>query len=133
MREHRQHELAAHGGKCLQQPHEIRLVERSVVVAAVAAHIGRIDKMEGFGRIVAPDEMNAVFALDNNMFQPPAQLLGEGFAGIAEFLRRGPLRSYPNVPSIIEAKPNFVHTHTAHARSTDVKKVGWALICRAWA
>lgn len=114
MREHRQHELAAHGSKRLQQPHEIRLVERSVVVAAVAAHIGRIDEMEGFGHVVAPDEMNAVFALDNNMFQPTTQLLGEGFAGIAEFLRRGPraviperavdhrgkaqLRTYPHGP-----------------------------------
>lgn len=114
MREHRQHELAAHGGEHLQQPHEIRFVERSVVVAAVAAHIGRIDEMEGVGRVVASDEMNAIFALDNNMFQSPAQLLSEGFAGIAEFLRCGPrtvipkravdhrgkaqLRTYPHGP-----------------------------------
>ena len=72
MRKHRQHELAAHGGERPQQPHEIRFVECSVVVAAIAANIGWIDEMKGVGRIVAFDKMNAVLALNHNMFQSSA-------------------------------------------------------------
>ena len=43
---------------------------------------------------------------------------------LRSFLGIMPPKSYPNVPSIIEANDILQSAHTAHARSTGVKNCG---------
>lgn len=75
------------------------LVERILVMAAIGIHIGRINEMERFGGIVAGYHIECSAILYGHVIQP----------------------SYPNVPYIIEANEILQRTHTAHARSMEVK------------
>lgn len=88
VRKHREHELPFDRRERVEQPRKILLVERTVVVSAVAADIRRIDEVERFGTVVAADDIDAVLALDRNAVEAAAQLLREGFFRIAEFQRR---------------------------------------------
>lgn len=88
VREHREHELPFDRRERVEQPRKILLVERAVVVSAVAADIGRIDEVERVGTVVAADDIDAILALDRNAAEAAAQLLREGFFRIAEFQRR---------------------------------------------
>lgn len=88
MREHRQHELAFDPGEDGEQLLEIGFVERPVVVAAVGADIRGIHEVEGPFAIVTPDQTDTILAFDSHMVEAAAQLLGEGFLRVAEFLGR---------------------------------------------
>ena len=66
VRKHREHELALDRSERIEQSRKISLVERTVVVPAVAADIGRVDEMERTLAVVAFDEIDAVLALDRN-------------------------------------------------------------------
>lgn len=88
VREHREHELPFDRRERVEQPRKILLVERAVVVSAIATDIGRIDEVERLGTVVAADDIDAVLALDRNAAEASAQLLGEGLFRIAEFQRR---------------------------------------------
>lgn len=68
--EHREHKLTLELSEEVKESQQVALAEHALIVTTVTTDVGRVDEVEGIGRVVASDYLEGIPIFDRRIAQP---------------------------------------------------------------